>query len=70
MPMEDLIGLYEQRYDPLCPVVCYDELPFQLLGDTLVPIPMKPGKIYRIRREASRPMTDQISACGFRLFLH
>jgi len=37
----------ELPYDPLCPVVCYDELPFQLLGDVLVPIPMKPGKIYR-----------------------
>ena len=43
MRMEDLLDLYEQPYDPLCPVVCYDEMPFQLLGEVLVPIPMKPG---------------------------
>ena len=43
MRMEDLLDLYEQPYDPLCPVVCFDEMPFQLLGEVLVPIPMKPG---------------------------
>lgn len=47
MRMEDLLDLYERPYDPDCPVVCFDELPFQLLGDVLVPIPMTPGKVYR-----------------------
>ncbi len=43
MRMEDLLDLYEQTYDPFNPVVCYDEMPFQLLGDVLVPVPMKAG---------------------------
>lgn len=29
------------------PVVCLDERPCQLLGDVLMPIPMKPGRIER-----------------------
>lgn len=45
--MEDLLDLYEQPYDPRWPVICFDERPCQLLGDTLVPIPMKPGKCYK-----------------------
>jgi hypothetical protein len=47
MLMEDLLDLYEQPYDPRWPVICFDERPCQLLGETLVPIPMKPGKCYR-----------------------
>jgi hypothetical protein len=46
MRMEDLLDLYELPYDPRQPVLCFDERPCQLLGDTLVPIPMKPGKCY------------------------
>jgi hypothetical protein len=47
MLMEDLLDLYEQPYDPRWPVICFDERPCQLLGETLVPIAMKPGKCYR-----------------------
>lgn len=47
MRMEDLLDLYALPYDPEYPVVCFDERPCQLLGDTLVPIPMKPGKCYK-----------------------
>jgi len=41
---EDILDLYEQPYDPLHPVVCFDDRPCQLLGDVLAPIPMQPGK--------------------------
>ena len=41
--MENVLTLYEQPYDPKHPVVCFDERPCQLIGDVLVPIPMKPG---------------------------
>ena len=41
--MENVLTLYEQPYDPRHPVVCFDERPCQLIGDLLVPIPMKPG---------------------------
>jgi hypothetical protein len=46
--MEDILDLYEQPYDAKCPVVCFDERPCQLLADTIVPVPMKPG---RVRKE-------------------
>ena len=43
--MEQVLDTYEQPYDPQRPVVCFDERPCQLLGDVLMPIPMKPGRI-------------------------
>jgi len=45
--MEQVLDTYEQSYDPRRPVVCFDERPCQLLGDVLVPIPMKPGNVER-----------------------
>ena len=41
--MYDLLDLYEEPYNPLKPIVCFDEKPKQLLGETRIPIPMKPG---------------------------
>ncbi len=41
------MDIYEQPYNPRRPVVCFDERPCQLLGDVLMPIPMKPGYIER-----------------------
>lgn len=41
--MEQVLDIYEKPYDPLRPVICFDERPCQLIGDILVPIPMKPG---------------------------
>jgi hypothetical protein len=41
--MEDVLDLYEQPYDPKHPVICFDERPCQLIGDAIVPIPIKPG---------------------------
>jgi hypothetical protein len=52
--MEDVLDLYEQPYDPLCPVVCFDERPCQLLGDVLAPMPLKPGKPKREDYEYER----------------
>ena len=45
--MEQVLDVYERAYDPRRPVVCFDERPCQLLGDVLVPIPMKPGRVER-----------------------
>lgn len=52
--MEDVLSLYEEPYDPLRPVICFDERPCQLLGDVLVPMPMKPGKEKRQDHEYER----------------
>lgn len=41
--MEKILDLYAQPYDPKNPLVCLDERPCQLIGNTVVPIPMKPG---------------------------
>jgi hypothetical protein len=43
--MEQVLNIYEQPYDARRPVVCFDERPCQLLGDTLMPLPMKPGRV-------------------------
>jgi len=45
--MEQVLDIYEQPYDPRRPVVCFDERPCQLLGDVLMPLPMKPGRVER-----------------------
>ena len=41
--MEDVLDLYEQPSDPKRPVICFDERPCQLIGDAIIPIPIKPG---------------------------
>jgi len=45
--MEKVLDTYEQLYNDRRPVICFDERPCQLLGDVLVPIPMKPGRVER-----------------------
>ena len=42
--MADVLSQYALPYDPLRPLICFDERPCQLLGDVLVPLPMKPGR--------------------------
>jgi hypothetical protein len=41
--MEDILDLYQQPYDPESPVICMDEKPYQLLGESRQAIPMKRG---------------------------
>lgn len=42
--MEDVLDVYQQPYDPECPIICMDEKPYQLLDETRNPIPMKRGR--------------------------
>lgn len=55
--MEDVLDLYAQPYDPRYPMVCFDERPFQMLGDVTEPLPTRPGKLrrydYEYRREGT-----------------
>jgi hypothetical protein len=39
--MEDVLEVYKRPYDPKRPVVCMDEKPYQLLGDSRESIPAK-----------------------------
>ena len=52
--MEDILSLYEESYDPLRPVICFDERPCQLIGEVLVPMPMRPGREQRQDYEYER----------------
>lgn len=52
--MEDVLDLYQQPYDPDYPVICMDEKPYQLLGETRPPIPMKRGRPKRQDNEYVR----------------
>ena len=52
--MEQVLDIYERSYDAEYPVVCFDERPCQLLGDVLMPIPMKPGRVQRQNYEYER----------------
>lgn len=45
--MEAVLDLYEEPYDPLLPVVCFDERPCQLIGDVIEPLLPKPGQVAR-----------------------
>ena len=40
--MEDVLSVYARIYDPMRPVVCMDEKPYQLLDHARDPIPAKP----------------------------
>ena len=42
--MENILGVYNQPYDPKRPQICVDERPCQLIEDVLVPLPMTSGK--------------------------
>lgn len=46
--MEGVLDLYEQPYDPLLPMVCFDERPCQLIGEVKDPLPVKPGQVGKI----------------------
>ncbi|UXE60603.1 MAG: IS630 family transposase [Woronichinia naegeliana WA131] len=42
--MEDVLEIYHRPYDPNCPVICMDEQPIQLVKETRLPLPAKPGQ--------------------------
>jgi hypothetical protein len=58
--MEDVLDLYQQPFDEAYPVICMDEKPYQLLGETRTPIPMEPGKPERQDGEYIRNGTCSI----------
>lgn len=52
--MEDVLDLYAEAYDPRRPVVCFDELPLQLLAEVNEPLPAEPGQPKRQDYEYKR----------------
>jgi hypothetical protein len=63
--MEDLLHLYLLPFDEKRPVVCFDELPVQLLGEVVMPLPMKKGQPKRVDYEYARHGTcSLLVACS------
>jgi len=52
--MEDVLDLYGEAPDPKRPVICFDESPTQLIGETRQPIPAEPGQLERFDFEYRR----------------
>lgn len=52
--MERVLDVYRRPYDPTLPVVCMDETPRQLIRETRVPLPARPGRCARQDYEYSR----------------
>lgn len=52
--MEQVLDVYKRPYDPLRPVVCMDESPRQLIRETRLPSPARPGVVSRYDYEYER----------------
>lgn len=52
--MEDCLHLYRLPYNEKRPVLCYDEMPVQLLGEVVAPLPLEKGKARRFDYEYRR----------------
>jgi len=62
--MEDILDLYAEPYQSDYPVVCFDEIPYQLVSETRKPLPLGPGKPVRYDYEYRREGT-----CNMFMFL-
>ena len=58
--MEDVLAVYTRPHDPDRPLVCLDETSKQLIAETRVPIPMKPGRAARVDYEYERNGTANL----------
>lgn len=58
--MENVLRLYAEPYDPKRPVICFDELLYQLVSDVWEPMPMEPGKPKRVDYEYKREGTCNV----------
>lgn len=52
--MEMVLDLYERPYDPLNPVICFDEFSGQLLADVTQALPVRPGSVRKEDYEVVR----------------
>jgi len=58
--MEDVLELYAEAPDENRPVVCFDETPRQLIGESRVPVAAKPGRPARVDYEYVRNGTANV----------
>lgn len=58
--MEDILHIYAMPYNPEIPVICMDEKPYQLIGETREPLAARPGDIEKLDAEYERRGTCSI----------
>jgi hypothetical protein len=58
--MEHILDLYELPYNPLRPMVCFDETSKQLIAETRFPLPASPGQLLRYDYEYKRNGTRNL----------
>jgi hypothetical protein len=58
--MEDILDIYEISYNPLRPVICMDEKPYQLPGESREPLLMRKGSELKTDSEYIRKGTCSI----------
>lgn len=58
--MEDVLTIDHRAYDASCPVICMDEQPVQLVKETRIPLPAKPGQPQSVDYEYERNGTANI----------
>ena len=58
--MEDVLEIYHQPYDMKHPKICMDEQPIQLVKETRIPLPAKPGQPESFDYEYERNGTANI----------
>jgi len=52
--MEKVLDVYRRPYNPIRPLVCMDESPKQLIGETRIPMPMSKGHDHKCGYEYER----------------
>jgi hypothetical protein len=62
--MEDVLDLYAEPYQPAFPVICFDEVTYQMVSETRLPLPVQNGKPLRYDFEYQREGT-----CNLFMFL-
>jgi transposase len=58
--MEDVLEVYHRPFDERRPLVCLDEVPVQLVGETRIPLPAAPGRRARFDYEYVRNGTANL----------
>jgi transposase len=58
--MEDVLEVYHRPYHERRPLICLDEVPVQLVGETRVPLPAAPGRPARYDYEYVRNGTANL----------
>ncbi len=49
--MAEVLDVYELPYNPMRPLVCMNEKPYQLLGEAREPMPISPGDDQKVDSE-------------------